>query len=465
MKKNLVYLIFFLFLFPSLVFAQTNQQQVYVIQIDDQIINPIIQEYISSGIKKAAEESAECLIIEIDTPGGLLTSTRNIVKEIMNAPIPVVTYISPSGARAGSAGVFITLASHISAMAPSTNIGAAHPVNIDGGGRSITEIIYKIIRYLERKKENSETKENKEPIDIEENNTEILSEKILNDTVAWVKAIARTRGRNIDWAENAVRKSVSEAEKEALDLGIIDFIANDINELLANINGKVIDLANGKTKTINVSSPKIIYMGLSTREKILLTISHPNIAYILMMLGFYGLLFEITHPGIGFPGIAGAICLILAFFALSTLPINYAGLLLIILAVILFIAELNVVSYGLLTLGGLVSMILGSLMLIDSPFSLMRVSLEVIFPLVISTAVITLFLLGAVIRAHRKKSFVGKEGLVGEIGVADSTIDPFGTVSIHGEIWQARSNTPIKKGDKIKVVKIEHLELFVEKYS
>ena len=182
-----------------------------------------------------------------------------------------------------------------------------------------------------------------------------------------------------------------------------------------------------------------------------------------MMLGFYGLLFEITHPGVGFPGIAGAICLILAFFALSTLPINYAGLLLIILAVILFIAELNVVSYGLLTLGGLVCMVLGSLMLIDSPFSLMRVSLEVIFPLVIATACITLFLVGAVIRAHRKKSLVGKEGLVGEIGNADSAIDPFGTVLVHGEIWQARSNTPIQKGEKIKVVKVDHLELSVER--
>ncbi|MBU1862206.1 MAG: nodulation protein NfeD [Candidatus Omnitrophica bacterium] len=461
--KHILFTLLFIVVFVSVSVAEEASRPVYVIQIDDKIINPIIQEYITSAIQEAEAKNAECLIIELDTPGGLLTSTRTIVKEIMNAHVPIVTYITPSGSRAGSAGVFITLASHIAAMAPSTNIGAAHPVNLEGKGKSISEIVYRIIKYLEHKKDGTE-KQGHDDKDIEpEEDSEILSEKILNDTVAWVKTIARNRGRNVEWAEDAVRKSISQTEKEAIDLSIIDIIAQDSNKLLEQINGKSVTLSNGTTKTLNCSPADIHYVKLSTRQKILLAISHPNIAYILMMLGFYGLLFEITHPGIGFPGIAGAMCLILAFVALSTLPINYAGLLLIILGIILFIAELNVVSYGLLTLGGLVSMFLGSLMLIDSPYSLMRVSLEIIFPLVLSTAAIIVFLVGAVIKAHRGKSLVGKEGLIGATGIAESVIDPVGTVTIHGEIWQARSKQPIDKGDTVKIMDVKHLELFVER--
>lgn len=407
---------------------------------------------------------AACLVITLDTPGGLLTSTRTIVKHIMNAPLPVITYIAPSGSRAGSAGVFITLASHLSAMAPSTNIGAAHPINLDGGGgKNINDIAYELVRMIERKRTGNKEIPADEALPDERGSEPILSEKILNDTVAWVKAIAKERNKNIEWAEDAVRESISHTEKEALENNVIDCIAQDLDELLMKLNGRTVELNNGTINELDLTHARVTYIPLSTRQKILLAISHPNIAYILMMLGFYGLLFEITHPGIGFPGIAGAMCLIIAFFALSTLPINYAGLLLIILGIILFIAEVKVVSYGLLTLGGIVSMFLGSLMLIDSSYTLMRISLDVILPMVVATAGITIFLISVVLKAHSKRSIAGKEGLIGALGVADSDIDPLGTVVIHGEIWKADSEKTIRKGEQIRVVNVERLKLTVVK--
>ena len=452
---------------------------VRVITINDDIINPVAAEYIRDAIQKAERDGAECLIIKLDTPGGLLASTRTIVKDILNADVPIVVYVAPSGARAGSAGLFITLASNIAAMAPSTNIGAAHPVDIGGGGESWREAmkgLEKKLKEIERRQEEAapplpepdEEAPEPEPEEAEEigedereSTGSTMGDKIMEDTLAWTRGIARLRGRNEEWAVEAVTKSSSITETEALEKNVIDLVVKDVDELLEKIDGWEVVTASGKV-TLHTKEASIIGQEMTTRQKILMTISNPNIAYILMMLGFFGLLFEVTHPGVGFPGVAGAICLILAFYAFQTLPVNYAGALLIALSLILFVAEVKVTSYGLLTVGGLVCMTLGSIMLIDTPHEFMRVSNSVIFPMVITTAAVALFLVTLVIRAHSRRSVVGEDGMVGLMGTAETDVSAEGKVFVHGEIWNARSPNPISRGGKVKVVGVEGMTIIVE---
>lgn len=454
---------------------------VRVITIDDDIINPVAAEYIKDAIQKAERDGAECLVIRLDTPGGLLSSTRTIVKDILNADVPIVVYVAPSGARAGSAGLFITLASNIAAMAPSTNIGAAHPVDLGGGGESWREAMKQLekkLKEIERRQEETkpplpepgesepepeseEAEEIGEDKEDEESTGSTMGDKIMNDTLAWTRGIARLRGRNEEWAVEAVTKSSSITETEALEKNVIDLVVKDLDELLEKIDGREVETASGII-TLHTKKARIIGQDMTTRQKILMTISNPNIAYILMMLGFFGLLFEVTHPGIGFPGVAGAICLILAFYSFQTLPVNYAGVLLIALALILFVAEAKVVSYGLLTVGGLVCMTLGSLMLIDSPYQFMRVSTGVIIPMVLTTAAVAVFLVTLVIRAHSRRSVVGREGMLGLVGTAETDVLAEGKVFVHGEIWNARSPNPVSKGDGVKVVGVEGMTVIVE---
>lgn len=459
-----------------------------VITIDDDIINPVAAEYIERSIDSAENDGAECLIIQLDTPGGLLTSTRTIVKELLNADVPIVVYVAPSGARAGSAGLFITLASHIAAMAPSTNIGAAHPVDLggEGGGESwrrAMKELEKKMKELEKRQKDvtpeegepdeaepsedeekpSEKAEEEEPEEEQEveSTGSTMGDKVMKDTLAWTRGIARVRGRNEEWAVEAVTKSSSITETEALEKNVIDLVVKDLDELLKKIDGREVQLPSGPV-VLATKKADIEYRQMNTRQRILNAISNPNIAYILMMLGFFGLLFEVTHPGIGFPGIAGAVCLILAFYSFQTLPVNYAGVLLIILAIVLFVAEAKITSYGLLTIGGLVCMTLGSIMLMDTPYDFLKVSNSVIFPMVLTTAVIVIFLLTLVIRAHTRKSVVGQEGLVGLIGRAETDISPEGKVYVHGELWNARSDSPINRGAEIKVTRVDGMTVIVE---
>jgi len=404
---------------------------VHVIEVES-IITPVSAEFIINSIERAENEGAQCLIIELDTPGGLLESTRQITKRFLAAKIPIVVYVSPQGSRAASAGVFITYAAHIAAMAPSTNIGAAHPVNIQGGADT----------------------------------SSVMNDKVTNDAVAQVKALAEKRGRNIDWAEKAVRESVSITEQEALDLNVIDFISPSIDSLLSQIDGMEVEVASGETK-LKTQNVRIVYRQMNFRYKILEKISNPNVAYILMMLGFYGLFFELSNPGAVFPGVVGAVCLILAFFALQVLPVNYAGLLLILVAIVLFILEVKITSFGLLTIGGIVAMLLGSLMLIEQPpdnfAPVISISLTLIITVVALTAAFFIFAFGMAFRTHRKKATTGNEGMVGESGVAQSKISPEGNVTVHGEIWKATSDGLIKKGDRVRIVSVEGLVLKVEK--
>lgn len=392
----------------------------------DSIINPVVVEFIAESIDKSSKDGAECLIIQLDTPGGLDLSMRKIVKDILNADIPIIVYVSPGGARAASAGVMITMASNIAAMAPGTNIGAAHPVTMGG---------QKIDKEMEK--------------------------KVVNDAVAYIKSIAEKRGRNAKWAEDAVRKSVSVTEKEALNLKVIDLIAPDIKTLLLEINGKQVKTEKGPF-TLNTKDAKPVFINMGIRHNILNVLSNPNIAYVLMMIGFLGLYFELAHPGVIFPGVIGAISLILAFFAFQTLPINYAGILLIVLAIILFIAEVKVASFGLLAVGGIVSLLLGSLMLFESPVPYLRVSWSVLIPVVLGTS--ALFILSATLafRAYLSKPTTGMEGLVGEIGTAKTEIFQEGKVFIHGEYWNAYSDEVIPEGKEVRVLKVDSLRLKVK---
>jgi len=355
-----------LFLFPGNSLAQAPQ--VDLIRIQDDTINPITAEYIVDAIAQAEKNGSEILIIELDTPGGLLSSTRIIVKSILASKVPVVVYVAPSGARAGSAGVFITYAGHVAAMAPSTNIGAAHPVSLGGGRRSLWDSLRDLIDHFVSRKEDG-----KEKKVTEEKEASPMESKVLQDTVAFIKALAQERGRNVHWAEQSVTQSKSITETEALKMDVIDLIAADPEDLLRQLDGRTVSLPDGE-KTLKTKQADIHAVEMNFRQRFLNVLANPNFAYILLMLGFYGLLFEVTHPGIGVPGVLGAIFIILAFFSLQILPTNYAGLALIALALVLFVAEAFIPGLGLPTLGGIVCMFLGSMLLFDSPYEVMRVS-------------------------------------------------------------------------------------------
>lgn len=422
-----IFLIFFgIFLIFIPGDSSGQRKQVDVIKIND-AITPAVAEFINKAIDQAVKNRAECLVIQLDTPGGLDTSMRDIIKDIMNADIPVIVYVAPSGARAASAGVFITLAADIAAMAPGTNIGAAHPVAVGGGQIDRT-----------------------------------MSEKIVNDAVAYIQSIAEKKGRNAKWAAQAVRESVSIRETEALRIKVIDLIAKDLNDLLEKIHGKTISKPRGEIK-LTTKGLKINLLEMGFREKFLAVLSNPNIAYILMMIGLVGLYFELSNPGAIFPGVIGGICLILAFFAFRTLPVNYAGVMLILLGVFLFVAEIKIASYGLLTIGGLISLALGSIMLFESPIPALRASFYVIIPTVIVTGAFFAFAVTMAVKAQLAKPATGAEGLVGEVGVVQTRLSPEGKIFVHGEIWNAYAEEAIEVGEKVRVLKTEGLKVKVEK--
>ncbi len=405
----------------------TAAHTVYLLTVDA-AITPVVAEYINKSIDTASAAHAQAVIIELDTPGGLVDSMREIVKKIMAADVPVIVYVGPSGARAASAGVFITLAANIAAMAPTTHIGAAHPVTMEG----------KMDKTMEK--------------------------KVVNDLAAMARGIAEKRGKNAKWAEDAVRKSVSITEIEALKEKVIDLVAPDIPTLLKSVNGKTADLAVGK-RTLQTADAEVKEIKMGFRFKFLYTISNPNIAYILMILGFYGLYFELSNPGAIFPGIAGAICLILAFYSLQTLPINYAGLLLILLGVGLFIAEAFITSHGLLGVGGAIAMAIGSVMLVESASPYLRISWSVIIPVVALSALLFIITVGLAVRVHREKVDTGKEGMIGLEGEAKTEVHASGQVFVRGEYWNAWSSELIQKGDRVRVEAVEGLKLKVKKIS
>lgn len=422
MKRFLSYCFFFFVLS-----ATVSAQKVISITVDG-TINPVSADFIRNSIEKAKNENAECLLIHLNTPGGLLKSTREIISHMLESPVPVVVYVSPGGAHAGSAGVFITLAAHIAAMAPGTNIGAAHPVSMQAQMDST------------------------------------MNEKATNDAAAFIRSIAEKRNRNMTWAERAVRRSYSYSETEALQDSVIDLVAKDERELLAAINGKTVSLNSGEKK-LQTGNAQVEIVKMSVWEKLLDILSDPNIAYILLLLGMYGIFFELYNPGAILPGIVGVIALILAFYSMHSLPVNYAGVALIVFALILFILEIKIVSHGLLAIGGVISLLLGSMMLIKSGSSLemVKISRAVIISATTVTALFFLTIVGMGLRAQKRKVVTGLEGLIGDTAIVLESLSPSGSVRLQGEIWRAESLSGIiGVGEKVRVKEMKNFTLYVE---
>lgn len=405
----------------------SSAPHVDLIHIDGSI-NPAVDDFLRESIGRARTNGARALIIQMDTPGGLLTSTRTIVKDLLGAPVPVMVYVAPGGAGAGSAGVFITMAAHIAAMAPGTNIGAAHPVA--GGGQEVKGV---------------------------------MGEKIENFTASFAESIAQKRGRNTEWAIQAVRKSVAITETEALKINVIDIIAKDLGDLLKQAHGRKVDL-DGRMEVLDLKDVRIDRYEMNLRQKLLNAIADPNIAYLLMMAGLLGLYMEFSNPGTIFPGVAGAICLILALTAFQVLPINYAGLGLIILGIALLVAEAFAPSFGVLGIGGILALALGSFFLFDAETDLM-VDRTIIFTAVGTLGTFMLAVSYLVVRSQQSKPTMGMEGLIGEIGEVKSKLGPAGKIFVHGEYWNARAEGEIDVGEKVQVIGYDGMALRVRRSS
>jgi membrane-bound serine protease (ClpP class) len=389
-------------------------------------IGPMTVSYFDRLLIAANELAADVLVVELDTPGGLDASMRDIIKGLLAAEVPVAVYVHPGGARSASAGVFITMAAHLAVMTPGTNIGAASPVALAGQMDST------------------------------------MAAKVTNDAAAYARSIALRRGRNVAWAEEAVRKAVSATAEEAVALDIVDLLADDLDDLLTKIDGRGVELPSGP-HTVRAAGARLTEVPISLRERLLALLADPNIAYIFMLLGTYGLIFELQNPGAILPGVVGVISLLIAFMSFQTLPVDYTGLALIGLAIVLFILEIKITSYGLLSLGGVVAMVLGSLMLFDTMEPAMRVSIQVIVLMVVLTALFFLFAVGLGLKAQQRRVTTGGEGLRGELGTARGRLGPEGTIHVHGEFWHARSadGTPIEDGTRVEVVRVEGLVVHV----
>jgi membrane-bound serine protease (ClpP class) len=419
----------FLLTILSVASARAAPAPVAVMELEG-AITPVAVRLVATAVERAQTDRAQALILQLDTPGGLERSMRSIVQTILNAEVPVIVYVGPTGARAASAGVFITMAGHVAAMAPATNIGAAHPVTV-GGGTPDKEMV----------------------------------KKIENDAAAFARTIAVERGRNAEWAERAVRSSVSATEREAVKLKIVDLVAENIPDLLAKVDGRTVKTAKGSV-TLQTKDAPVKKIEIRFRDRFLALITDPNVAYILMMVGVLGIFFELSNPGAILPGVLGGISLILAFFAFQSLPINWAGLLLILFGIVLLIAEIKVVSHGILTIGGVIAMLLGSMMLYDAPEagSALRISWWVIVPAVGSTAGLVVFALSYGMRALYRTPTTGIPGMVGETAVARTPLAPDGQVAVQGELWRAvAQDGPVAVGEAVTIVGVDGLTLTVAK--
>ena len=424
-KSSFLFLVFLWFASP--VFAAN---QIVVVKISG-AINPAVAEFVTQEIHQANKEQQALIVLNMDTPGGLDTSMRQIIKKIQSSHVPVASYVSPSGSRAASAGTFITIASHIAAMAPGTNIGAAHPVNMMGGNN-------------------------------EQEST--MDKKVVNDAAAYIRSLAELRNRNSHWAELAVVKSVSISAEEAKRLNVIDLIAGNVKALILAIDGREIQTTSGPM-TLKTGRLEIVYHEMSPRLKMLDIISNPNVAYVLMMIGVVGLYFEMSNPGLVFPGVIGAVSMVLAFYAMQTLPIDYAGLLLVLLGALFFIAEIGVMSYGLLSIAGVVSIFLGSTMLIDSDDPAMQISQSILYPTLGLTIVFSIGIIVFATQTRNLKMQGGAEGMLGETGIVKENLNPHGRVLVHGELWDAECEGEIMEGEHVIVESVEGLKVRVKKNS
>ncbi|MDP2913929.1 MAG: nodulation protein NfeD [Candidatus Aminicenantes bacterium] len=413
--RDKIFAFIFLLLFP--VFSPAAILKITV----DAPIHPVTSEYIRDAIDRADKENASLLIMTLNTPGGLDSSMREIIEKILSAKTPIAAFVSPSGGRSASAGFFIGIACDLFIMAPGTNTGAAHPVGVSITGQSMDKT---------------------------------MEDKVTHDAASYIKTLAEKRGRNVKMAEDAVRKSLSYTEKEALQGGLIDFIAKNEQEIIDAFDQKAIRRFNGDTVVLRLKQEPVINVDMSARQKFLLTISNPNLAYILLMIGLLGLYFEFANPGAILPGVLGGISLLLAIFSFQILPINYVGLILIILAIAMFILEVKVHSFGALSIGGITAMVIGSMMLIKAPIPELRPSLRIIIPVALGISLILIFLVYLVVRAHARRPLTGKEGMVGETGTARTDLAPEGKVFVHGELWEAEALEAVSAGEKVRIVEV-----------
>jgi membrane-bound serine protease (ClpP class) len=411
--------------------AQAQTPGIDVITIKG-TINPVLVDYVERGIKQAEDDGARALIIRIDTPGGLDSAMRDIVQLIVNSRVPVVVYISPAGARAASAGVFITIAAHVAVMAPNTAIGAAHPVSIGEEG--------------------------------EQAMSATMEEKVVNDAAALIRSLAEAHGRNMEWAEKAVRESVSATEQEALELNVIDMIAPDLDTLVAQLDGRQVTLLYNQQVTLQTRGAVINDVPMRTIEKFLYAITDPNIAYLLLSVATLGIMAEIFNPGLIFPGIVGGISLLMAFYSLGVLPVNYAGLLLILLAIGLFIGEVLSTSFGIFTAGGVVSLVAGSLILFKGASPVFQIDPWLIATVTIIITGALTFIVHRAVVAHRKQAKTGREDLIGKTATVKVALNPEGTVFFKGEHWTAISESgEVKPGEEVVIKRIDGLTLYVIK--
>jgi len=410
--------------------AQAASSTIVVFDVKG-VINPVMTDYVVRGIEEAEERNATACIIQMDTPGGLDTAMRDIIKKIVNARVPVVVYVSPSGARAASAGVFITVSAHIAAMAPNTAIGAASPVSIGPEG--------------------------------EQEVSTTMEEKILNDAAAYIRSIAEAQGRNVEWAEKAVREAVSATEQEALELNVIDIVAADLDTLISELDGREVTLLGGAVVTLDTQGATIHRVEMSWIEEFLFAITDPNIAFVLLSLATLGLMVEISNPGLIFPGVVGGICLIMAFYSLGNLPVNIAGILLIVLAFGLFVAEVFTASFGLFTAGGIAALILGSLIMFKGG-PLFQVNPWLVGTIAVCVGGVLAFIISRVVTAHRRQAYTGREELAGKTAVVKAALEPEGMVLYRGERWTAVSEEGrVEPGEEVVINKVDSLKLYVSK--
>ncbi|WP_018623477.1 NfeD family protein [Kangiella aquimarina] len=443
--------------------AETNSTKRAMQLTLDGSVNPATAHFLVENIEEAAEQDYQLIIIKMNTPGGLDLAMRDIIRAILSSPIPVATYVYPPGSRAASAGTYILYASHVSAMAPATNLGAATPVSI-GGMPSPDESNQpeqsKQPENNEVGPDTSEQKPNKSPSPSSTSNKSAMEKKVINDAEAYLRSLADYHGRNIDWVRNAVREGESLSSSEALEIGVIDLIAENPQQLLAMIDGKSVRLPNGQAE-INTKGMTIEVVEIDWKTQLLSIISDPNIAYILLIIGIYGLIFEGYNPGTFIPGVIGAICLLLAFYALQIMPVNYVAAGLLVLGIALLVVEAFAPSFGILGVGGIIAFILGSFLLFNEPETGMAIAMPILIFVTIVSVILLSFVLSLAIRARNRPVVTGTDEMLSEIGIVEHDFEDKGWIKIHGEIWKASSDQPLKAGQHVKVVAVNDLDLVV----